>query len=270
VAASEHIGVDGPRSNTAQGTLLIVNADDLGHTVPINDATFALMDKGLVRSATLLANGAEFEDAVRRLKSYPDYSFGVHLNLTTLPPLRPTPGLAPILNEGGSMSRTRLANVRWTPSLYRAVFVELSAQVERCLDAGVAVSHFDSHHHVHTIPWLIPVLGSVSRRFGVRRMRGTINILSVESMESGRMMKKALYGLLMKAATGARTPEGMGSFIDFYARIEKQLSFDWRSIELMVHPGATSPQGLYEEVLLQRDWLSQLPFPARLGTYLEL
>lgn len=252
------------------GTLLIVNADDLGATVPINDAIFALMDKGLVTSATILANGAEFKDAAARLKRYPHYSFGVHLNLSALPPLRPTPGLAPLLDEAGNMSRARLDTARWTPSLYRAAFVELSAQVERCLDAGVAVSHFDSHHHAHTIPWLIPVLRAVVRRFGVRRMRGTINILPVQSMGGGRMIKKALYGLLMRAAIRARTPEGMGSFIDFYARIEKRLSFNWRSIELMVHPGATSPQGLYEEVLLQKGWLSQLPFPARLGTYLDL
>lgn len=251
-------------------TLLIVNADDLGATVPVNDAIFSLMDRGLVTSATILANGAEFRDAATRLKNYPHCSFGVHLNLSAFPPLHRTPGLAPILDPAGHMSKARLDGVRWTPSLCRAMFVELSAQVERCLEAGVMVSHFDSHHHTHTIPWLLPVLKGLRRRFGVSRMRGTINILPVESMESGRMIKKALYGFLMRAVIRARTPEGMASFIDFYARIEKRMSFDWRSIELMVHPGATSPQGLYEEVLLREDWLSQIPFPARLGTYLDL
>jgi predicted glycoside hydrolase/deacetylase ChbG (UPF0249 family) len=150
------------------------------------------------------------------------------------------------------------------------MYVELSAQVERCLEAGVRVSHFDSHHHTHTIPWLLQVLVGLRDRFGVSRMRGTINILPVENMARKRRIKKALFGFLMRTVVRARTPEGMGSFIDFYARIEKRMSFDWRSIELMVHPGATSPQGLYEEVLLQKDWLSQLPFPARLGTYFDL
>jgi len=253
-----------------EGTLLIVNADDLGATVPINDAIFALMDRGLVTSATILANGAEFRDAATRLKNYPQCSFGVHLNLSAFLPLHPTPGLAPILDGAGNMSKARLERVRWTPSLWRAMFVELSAQVERCLEAGVGVSHFDSHHHSHTIPWLLPVLRRLRRRFGVSRMRGTINILPVESMENRRMIKKVLYGFLMRAVVRARTPEGMASFIDFYARIEKRMSFNWRSIELMVHPGATSPNGLYEEVLLQTNWLSQLPFPARLGTYLDL
>jgi len=37
-------------------TLIIVNADDLGGTVAINDAIFGLMEHGLVTSATILAN----------------------------------------------------------------------------------------------------------------------------------------------------------------------------------------------------------------------
>ena len=54
-----------------KGTLLIVNADDLGATVPVNDAIFSLMDRGLVTSATILANGVAFRDAAARLKNYP-------------------------------------------------------------------------------------------------------------------------------------------------------------------------------------------------------
>jgi len=251
-------------------SLLIVNADDLGATVPVNDAIFALMDKGLVTSATLLANGAEFDHAVKRLPQYPQCSFGVHLNLSAFRPIRPIPELAPILDAAGNMSRDKLEKVHWTSSLRRAMFVELSAQVQRCLDAGVLVSHFDSHHHSHTIPWGLPVLRALVRKFGVRRIRGMINILPVEGLEGGKPLVNSFYGFLMRAVTHARSPEGVTSFIDFYARLEKRLSFPWRSIELMVHPGATSPISLYEQALLQRDWIRQLPFPARLGSYLDL
>jgi predicted glycoside hydrolase/deacetylase ChbG (UPF0249 family) len=150
------------------------------------------------------------------------------------------------------------------------MFVELSAQVERCLDAGVQVSHFDSHHHTHTIPWFLPVLRGLRRRFSVSKMRGTINILPVGNMQSSRMLKKALFVFFIRTVVRARTPEGLASFLDFYARLEKRMSFDWSSIELMVHPGTKSPHGLYEEILLQKNWLNKLPFQARLGTYLDL
>ena len=250
-------------------TLLIINADDLGATVPVNDAIFALMDQGLVTSATIMANADGFQDATRRLKEHPDCSFGVHLNLTAFRPLRPTPGLAPLLNSSGCMSRFA-GGVRWTPRLLFAVYAEWCAQVERCLDAGIRVSHFDAHHHMHTLPWLFPVLKALQLRYGISRVRGTINILPAASMEGLRASKKSLYRHLMKAIVATRITEGLGSFLDFQSRTEKGLSCAYKSIELMVHPGATSPGGLKEEALLHRDWRSQLTFPYRLGTYWDL
>jgi predicted glycoside hydrolase/deacetylase ChbG (UPF0249 family) len=250
-------------------TLLIVNADDLGATVPVNDAIFSLMEQGTVTSATLLANGPAFDDAVRRIPSFPQCSFGIHLNLTQLRPVHPTPGLRPILNEEGLFSRG-LEGVHWTPSLMRAIYIELSAQVQRALDAGVRVSHFDSHHHTHTIPWIFPVIKALQRRFNIQRARGTINILPAEKLNSGRFMKKGFYAFFLRAIVATRVPEGLGSFQDFHSRLLLGLPFPWKSIELMVHPGATSPFGLDEEALLRTDWRSKVPFPYRLGTFRDL
>lgn len=250
-------------------TLLIINADDLGATVPVNDAIFGLMDQGLVTSATVMANADGFQDAARRLKAYPDRSFGVHLNLTAFRPLHPTPGLAPLLNSSGCMSRFH-SGVLWTPRLLYAIYTELSAQVERCLDAGIRVSHFDAHHHIHTLPWLFPALKALQLRYGISRVRGTINILPAASMDGLRASKKGLYRLFLKGIVATRITEGMGSFLDFQSRREKGLSCDYKSIELMVHPGATSPSALQEDALLHKDWRSQLTFPYHMGTYWDL
>jgi predicted glycoside hydrolase/deacetylase ChbG (UPF0249 family) len=249
--------------------LLIVNADDLGATVPVNDAIFALMDRGLVTSATLLAGGDAFEDAALRSKHYPNCSFGVHLNLTQLKPLRPTPALAPLLDKDGQMTRS-LARLAWSPSLIRAAYVELCAQVERCLGAGVKVSHFDSHHHAHTNPWLLPALRALSRRYGIERMRGTINILPEGEMAAGRSMRKVAYMFCLRHLVGVRTPEGMGSFSEFRARLDAGLPMEWSSLELMVHPGATSAKGMKEDAMLLDGWQMRLPFPYRMGTYWDL
>src|SRR6516162_759961 len=62
--------------------LLIINADDLGVSESVNNETFALMQSGLITSATLIANAPAFEDAVRNSKKFPHCSFGVHLNLS--------------------------------------------------------------------------------------------------------------------------------------------------------------------------------------------
>ncbi|MGH8658890.1 MAG: ChbG/HpnK family deacetylase [Gammaproteobacteria bacterium] len=42
---------------------IIINADNLGLSEPVNDAIFAMMRAGRVTSATLVANGAAVEDA---------------------------------------------------------------------------------------------------------------------------------------------------------------------------------------------------------------
>jgi predicted glycoside hydrolase/deacetylase ChbG (UPF0249 family) len=62
--------------------LLIVNADDLGASEPINEEIFRLMESGLVTSATLMANAPAFHHAIKQIRHFPNCSFGVHLNLT--------------------------------------------------------------------------------------------------------------------------------------------------------------------------------------------
>ena len=83
--------------------LLIVNAEDLGGNVAINDASFALMEAGVVTSSTIIANGPAFEHAIAAIKQFPNCSFGVHLNLTVFPPLTASSGLAPVLDDYGRL-----------------------------------------------------------------------------------------------------------------------------------------------------------------------
>ena len=55
---------------------LIVNADDLGISRKVNQATFDLMEQGRVTSATLLANGPNVEEACERIHEFASCSFG--------------------------------------------------------------------------------------------------------------------------------------------------------------------------------------------------
>ena len=65
---------------------IIINADDLGSNETVNDAVFSLMSEKKISSATIMANGPNFDDAVTRSKIYTDCSFGCHLNLTEFKP----------------------------------------------------------------------------------------------------------------------------------------------------------------------------------------
>ena len=50
---------------------LVVNADDLGLTVGVNDGIFDAHDRGILTSASLFANAPATADAIRRARTLP-------------------------------------------------------------------------------------------------------------------------------------------------------------------------------------------------------
>jgi len=61
---------------------IIVNADDLGFNPYVNRSIAEYIKKGLVSSASLMANGEDFTGAVEIVTNYPMVSIGAHLNVT--------------------------------------------------------------------------------------------------------------------------------------------------------------------------------------------
>jgi predicted glycoside hydrolase/deacetylase ChbG (UPF0249 family) len=247
--------------------LLIVNADDLGANERINEEIFALMKSGRVTSATIIANAPGFEHAAERIRDFPGCSFGVHLNLTVFAPLSHSGGLDAIVDERGHLSK-KLFNIPITASLQDACRRELTAQVQRAFDAGIPVSHFDSHNHIHTIPRLFPVLKSLQRKFRIPKVRSTINLLPPGQQMSGvRSLKKRLFRFVLRHVYSTKSPEGLGDFCDFYPALTSGNLPQFRCLELMVHPGTSNPRYNEEVELLRSDWLQSLPPSVQLGSY---
>jgi chitin disaccharide deacetylase len=247
--------------------LIIVNADDLGASIEINSEIFELMQTGVVTSATLMANAPGFEDAVRQIPHFPECSFGVHLNLTSFAPLSHSRDLDPVLDKTGHLTK-RLLKLPITPSLREALLLELTTQVQRAFDAGVPVSHFDSHLHIHTIPKLFPVLKSMQRQFAIRKVRSTINLLPPGQRISGlRSLKKTAFRLALGHLYRTVSPDGLGDFCDFYATLAAGHIPRFRNLELMVHPGTTYQKYNEEVDLLRSAWRDLLPNGAEIGSY---
>jgi predicted glycoside hydrolase/deacetylase ChbG (UPF0249 family) len=247
--------------------LLIVNADDLGASETINDEIFDLMQSGAVTSATLMANAPAFEHAVQQIPRFPHCSFGVHLNLTSFAPLSSPDELRQILNQDGHLSK-KLLNSAITGDMREAFLTELSAQVQRTLDAGVPVSHFDSHLHIHTMPKLFTVLKSLQRRFGVRKVRSTINLLpSGKRLTGSRLLKKTAFRLALRHFYTTSSPDGLGDFRDFYPELKAGRLPGFRKLELIVHPGTTAALYRDEVIMLRSSWRELLPADTKMGSY---
>ena len=120
---------------------LIVNGDDVGMTREYTDAVLDMLFRGLLCSASLYVPGDDAERALGIIRKRPGQSIGIHLALTGA--YRPLTGGASLRGEGGLFPATLAeAAPRVNPDEAAA---EWEAQIRRVLDAGVAISHLDSH-----------------------------------------------------------------------------------------------------------------------------
>lgn len=153
----------------------IVNADDLGISRSTNAAIAQAHRHGILTSASLMATGPEFDDAVCNiLPENPALGVGLHLNLTSGRSVLP-PQDVPLLVDDrgrfrhgfGSLMLLTLGRSTATEQIRR----ELNAQFERLTAAGVKIDHVDGHRHFHMIPAIFTIVTDLCRHHGCPRIR---------------------------------------------------------------------------------------------------
>jgi predicted glycoside hydrolase/deacetylase ChbG (UPF0249 family) len=248
---------------------LILNADDLGYSLDVNEAVFELMARRKISSATLLAGGTAIDDAVRRHREFPACSFGVHLNLTDFSPLtNHTVWRRYHLVDADGAFNAAIRSARPAVGLLKAVVDEWSAQIEVLTRAGVAISHLDSHHHVHTIPWLFPALKVVQKRYGIRKVRCSLNLYSrSQKISFGLAFGKYLWNLGLRKVFLTTTTDYFTHLPWLLEQLPRRTDLENKTIEVMVHPGAAD--AAEEQSLLDTDWTRIAP-RCRLISYRDL
>ncbi len=134
-------------------------------TTGINRAVMELNAAGALTSATLMANGAAFRDAVHAAFVQTTLDTGCHVVLvdgspilphTQIPTLANAEGFRPTLGSFlGDLQRGRIA-----PEHIEA---EAVAQIQKIQSAGLTVSHVDTHKHTHMFARVLrPLLRAAS------------------------------------------------------------------------------------------------------------
>jgi predicted glycoside hydrolase/deacetylase ChbG (UPF0249 family) len=152
---------------------LIVNGDDFGLTPGINAGVLHAHTRGILTSASLFANAPATDAAIEIARGTSTLSVGCHLTLVDGLPLTAASEL-PTLAPGGRFRRTWSSFIRDAVLgriRLREVECELTAQVQRLSEAGVRLTHLDSHQHVHAYPPVFALVVRVARRFGIRTVR---------------------------------------------------------------------------------------------------
>ncbi len=135
--------------------VLAVNADDFGFTRDVNQGIVEAHRDGILTSATLMATGAAFDDAVRLAKENPSLDIGCHLVLV---------GQAPLpLTMAQLIQAIALKRIR--------IYKELAEQVRKILEADLKPTHLDTHKHTHLLPPVLDEVARISEEFRIPWVR---------------------------------------------------------------------------------------------------
>jgi predicted glycoside hydrolase/deacetylase ChbG (UPF0249 family) len=198
-----------------------------------------------------MSNGDFFKEAVKGLEVRTDLNVGIHLNLTYGKALK---------SDSLFTDDKGIFNLGYFDILLKsmqskvflvAVKEEFEAQIVHLLDAGLTLSHIDSHRHIHLIPKLYDIVIELAKKYNINRVR-MVNENILTSMSVTKKCNFIVNGglikfFLLKIFTKINMKkENFYKNISFYSilytgvvekDIFKQLYKKNNLFEVMVHPG---------------------------------
>lgn len=133
----------------ADSKLLIVHADDLAAAHSVDAASFDALDKKAITSASVMVPCPWLTEVAAYANAHPDADLGLHLTLTSewktyrWGPVESKDKVRSLLDPAGYLwfeAAPALQNIK-----AEEAEIEIRAQVERAIAAGIHPTHLDSH-----------------------------------------------------------------------------------------------------------------------------
>lgn len=179
---------------------LILNADDFGLTRGINRAIEELHRAGALTSATLMATGEAFDDAVRIAHANPTLGVGCHIVLTDGLPVSHPESIQTLLGADGKHFRPTLSD--FVQALLRGRIAprhierEALAQLQKLQRAGIDVTHLDTHKHTHLFPQVTAPLLRIAESTSVGAIRNPFEPAWLRPLQHGSLVRRLQVRLL--------------------------------------------------------------------------
>ena len=148
----------------------ILNADDFGMSDYYNQAVFDAYSFGILKSASLCANGDAFDDAINNIiPQCANLTIGVHLNIIEGKSLTKASLLTDKNNffNNGYLSIIRKS---FDKRFLNQVETEFRAQIEKAI-TKTKISHLDSHVHTHAIPNIFKITLKLAKEYDIPYVR---------------------------------------------------------------------------------------------------
>jgi hopanoid biosynthesis associated protein HpnK len=185
---------------------LIINADDFGLSSGANLAIIKAWQEGILTSASLMAGGRAFDEAVSMARENPGLQVGLHLTLVQGRAVIPHPGFPSLVDKSGNFSDDPVhAGMRYffVNPLRKQLFAEIEAQIIKFQGTGLPLSHIDGHLNIHMHPTVFDILCRLMPKHGISTFRLSCERLGVDlKLAPRRRIGKAadafIFGRLAK------------------------------------------------------------------------
>lgn len=133
----------------ATDRILIINGDDAGMCHAANQATIESLEKGLMTSCTIMTPCPWFFEMADYARQHPEKDFGIHLTHTSewkyyrWGPVAPREQVPGLVDANGCLWRS--VQEVYLHAKPQEALLEGRAQIKKALQAGVDITHLDSH-----------------------------------------------------------------------------------------------------------------------------
>jgi predicted glycoside hydrolase/deacetylase ChbG (UPF0249 family) len=153
----------------ADDRVAIVHADDIGMCHAANLGSFEALAGGVVTCGSIMVPCPWFQEAAAHARAHPELDLGVHLTLNSewehyrWAPVAGRDRVPSLVDEQGYLPRTTLEVVRGARPEH--VEIELRAQIEMALGAGIDVTHLDSHMGTVVCPPFVETYARLAQEY---------------------------------------------------------------------------------------------------------
>jgi predicted glycoside hydrolase/deacetylase ChbG (UPF0249 family) len=183
----------------------VVHCDDVGMCHAANEGAFEALASGPATCGSIMVPCPWFGEAAALARANAGLDLGVHLTLTAewpsyrWGPVASRDRVPSLLDAEGYLPRTALEVARNAKP--EQVEIELRAQIERALAAGIDVTHIDSHMGTVFLPQLVPIYAKLAREYRVPAfaVRPDAEILAARGFAGAEKLFAGLVTLLEDA-----------------------------------------------------------------------